>query len=137
MSDFPPLTAKQELFALLCVELGNSTEAYRQAYNVSPDSKPEGVWVEASKLYRHPIVSLRIKEIRDDLAERHEVTIDSLLRELEEARKAALAAEKPQASAAVAATMGKARITGKDKQVIEHLTAGAPIIQINRPERGS
>ena len=41
------------------------------------------------------------------------MTIISLfIRELEEARTAALTAESPQSSAAVAATMGKAKVLG-------------------------
>jgi hypothetical protein len=42
-----------------------------------------------------------------------------LIKELEEAR--ALAIEIQQPSAATAATMGKAKLTGKDKLVIEHM----------------
>ena len=51
-----------------------------------------------------------------------------LILELEEARKAALKAETPQSSAAVAATMGKAKMLGFDKQIIE-LTTGAEMIE--------
>ena len=60
--------------------------------------------------------------------ERHEITVDTLLAELEEARKAALCAETPQTSAAVSATMGKAKLLGLDKKIVE-LTGknGAPI----------
>ena len=61
-------------------------------------------------------------------AKRHELTIDDLVAELEEARTAALGAENPQSSAAVSATMGKAKLLGLvvDKQ--EHTGAdGKPI----------
>lgn len=51
---------------------------------------------------------------------RHDLTVGDLLAELEEARQAALGAENPQSSAAVAATMGKAKILGLDKQIIDH-----------------
>ena len=44
------------------------------------------------------------------VAKRHEISEDSLLEELEQARLAAL--ENQQASAAVAATMGKAKLCG-------------------------
>lgn len=60
--------------------------------------------------------------------ERHEITVDTLLAELEEARQAALGAETPQTSAAVSATMGKAKLLGLDKKIVE-LTGknGTPI----------
>lgn len=48
------------------------------------------------------------------------VTVESLTEELEEARKAALGAENPQCGAAVSATMGKAKLYGLDKQLVEH-----------------
>ena len=38
---------------------------------------------------------------------------------MEEARQAALTAERPQSAAAVAATMGKAKLLGLDKQIVE------------------
>jgi uncharacterized Ntn-hydrolase superfamily protein len=43
---------------------------------------------------------------------RHVVTFDSIMAELEEARLAALGAASPQTSAAVQASMGKAKIAG-------------------------
>ena len=131
-----PLTPKQERFCHVYIESGNAAEAYRTAYDVSQDTKAETVWNESSKLLADPMVSARVAELKAAHADRHGVTVDSLLRELEEARTIALAQERPQTSAAVAATMGKARITGKDKQIIEHLTA-VPVLQINRPERGA
>ena len=58
--------------------------------------------------------------------DRHEITVDTLLLELEQARKLALDTKK--AAAAVTATMGKAKLLGLDKQIVE-LTGkdGAPI----------
>ena len=55
---------------------------------------------------------------------RHVMTVGDLLKELEEARQAALGAENPQSSAAVAATMGKAKILGLDKQIVEQTING-------------
>lgn len=52
-------------------------------------------------------------------AERHKLTVDDLLVELEEARQVARDQEKPQAAAMVAATMGKAKMLGFDKQLID------------------
>lgn len=112
------LTPKQEKFAQLYVELGNATEAYRQSYNTK--AKPESMNRIAKELLDNLKISSRINAIRDELAQSNKVTLDSLLAELEEARQAALCAETPQSSAAVAATMGKAKLVGMDKQIIDH-----------------
>jgi hypothetical protein len=59
------LTAKQEAFAQ-CVANGmTQSAAYRSAYDVSPETKPEGIHVDASQLAAEPKVALRIKELRD------------------------------------------------------------------------
>ncbi len=113
------LTPKQEAFALAYVETGNASEAYRRSYNAEK-MKPEVIAVKASELLAHGKVSVRVKELQAAHAQRHQVTVDDLLAELEQARQAALTAETAQSSAAVAATMGKAKLLGLDKQVIEH-----------------
>lgn len=113
------LTPKQEAFALAYVETGNASEAYRRAYNAGK-MKAEVIAVKASELLAHGKVSVRVAELQAGHVERHKLTVDDLLRELEEARVAALTAETAQSSAAVAATMGKAKLLGMDKQVIEH-----------------
>jgi hypothetical protein len=46
------------------------------------------------------------------------LTVEDLLRELEEARQLAISTEAP--APAVSATMGKAKLLGLDKQVIDH-----------------
>lgn len=111
------LTAKQEAFCLAYLETGNASEAYRQAYNAE-NMKPETVNVKASELLASGKVSVRVAQLQAEAAKRNEVTVDSLLAELEEARQLAL--QEGQPSAMVSATMGKAKITGKDKQLIEH-----------------
>lgn len=112
------LTPKQEAFAKAYVETGNASEAYRMSYDVSPETKTETVWNEASKLKGNPIVAARIFELQEQLNKRHEVTVDSLVKELEQARLQASQAE--QTSSMVAATMGKAKLHGllTDKQEI-------------------
>lgn len=107
------LKPKQEKFAQLYVQLGNASEAYRQAYNST--AKPESVNVNASKMLSDTKVSLRVEEIREALRANHGITLQDLLKELEEARKAALSAETVQSSAAVNATMSKAKLLGFDK----------------------
>ncbi|NWA62983.1 terminase small subunit [Pantoea sp. B9002] len=123
------LTQKQEKFCQAYIETGNASEAYRTAY-AADKMKPEAVHVKASELLSSGKVSVRVAELKADVRARHDVTVDSLIRELEEARQAALTAETPQSSAAVAATMGKAKLTGLDKQVVE--LHGAIGINLNK-----
>lgn len=115
------LTVKQEKFCQLVVELGNQAEAYRQAFNSK--ASPQSCAVEASKLAAKPSIAPRLKELRENIAMKHEVTVDSLLQELEEARAIALTCETPQSSAAISATMGKAKLCGLDKQIIDHTSS--------------
>ena len=126
------LTIKQEKFAQLVVELGDNSKAYRGAYDASR-MKPETVHRSAKELTDNPKVSARIDELRSELAQRGRCTLDSLLRELEEARTVALSCETPQSSAAVAATMGKAKLCGLDKQLVE-LSGGVDVTVRSKAE---
>ena len=66
----------------------------------------------AGENMKKPEIVDAIAKGRAEIAKRNELTIDDIIRELEEARTAALTAESPQSSAAVAATMGKAKVLG-------------------------
>lgn len=112
----PDLTPKQEAFALAFVELGSGAGAYRDAYDVSPDIKPETVWSEASRLLADPKVSARVIELQEAAAERTLVTVESITAELDEAKT--LAQIEKQPAAMTSAIMGKAKVNGLliDKQ---------------------
>lgn len=127
------MTPKQEQFARLYVETGNASEAYRQAYNAD-NMKPETVTNEAYKLLQDPDISAMVDGLKEEARQRHAVTVDDLLHELEQARAAALAAPTPQSSAAVSATMGKAKMLGLlvDKAEIK---AETEISQVKQEER--
>lgn len=120
------LTPKQEKFCQLYVELGNATEAYRQSYDVS-DRSSSNNRVSAAKLLASDAIEERIAELRAEHRERHNLTVNDLLDELEEARKAALSAETVQSSAAISATMGKAKLLGLDKQIIDLRSGDKPL----------
>lgn len=113
------LTPKQEKFCQLYVETGNASDAYRESYD-SSNMKPESVNRKAKELLDNVKITARIGQLRERIVKKHNVTVDSLIEELEEARK--LAFETAQVSAAVSATMGKAKLCGLDKQVIEQTT---------------
>ena len=104
------LTPKQEAFAMVYVETGNASEAYRTAYDVDNNTSNNSISVEASKLKNNPKITLRIEELQELAQERHSITVDSLTDELENARLTAC--EAGQASPMVAATMGKAKLHG-------------------------
>ena len=123
------LTPKQEAFALAYVETGNASEAYRRAYNAG-NMKPEVIANKASALLKRGDVRVRVEMAQAKAVERHETTVDDILRELEEARALAAGGEKPQPAAMVAASMGKAKllgmltdkteVTGKDGGPVDH-----------------
>ena len=105
------LTIKQENFCLAYIETGNASEAYRQAYRCGR-MKPETVNKNAFKLTECTKITTRLAVLREAVAEKHNVTVDSLIIELEEARD--IAKNSGSAMAMVQATMGKAKICGLD-----------------------
>ena len=111
------LTPKQENFCLAYLETGNASEAYRRAYDASGMSDTS-INRKAKELVDNGKIAARLDELREPILKRHAITVDDLLAELEEARRLALETEAP--APAVSATMGKAKLLGLDKQVIEH-----------------
>ncbi len=131
------LTPKQDEFARAYVETGCASTAYRRAYNAQ-NMKQETIWRKAKECIDNGKVTARIEQLKERVLKKHDCTLDSLIAELEEAR--AIAIENPRAvSAAVSATMGKAKLLGlvTDKQ--EHAGKdGAPLfptvnVNIRRP----
>lgn len=123
------LTPKQEAFCQNYMETGSASEAYRLSYDAD-EMKAESIHRSAKELIDNPKIASRIKTMRDETQLRHQITIDTLLGELEEARVAALTCETPQSSAAVGATMGKAKLLGLDKQILEHTGPGGSPLNI-------
>ena len=111
------LTPKQENFCIVYLETGNASEAYRQSYNAE-NMKPDSINVNASKLLADAKIAQRLEELRAPIIKKAQLTVEDLLRELEEARQLAIQTESP--APAVSATMGKAKLLGLDKQVIDH-----------------
>lgn len=105
------LTIKQENFCLAYIETGNASEAYRRCYNCAK-MKPESINRLAKAALDNIKIASRIKELRKPIIERHKITVDDLVRELEEAREIAKQCANPQVSAMVRATLGKAELLG-------------------------
>lgn len=94
---------RHEAFAQALAKGKSATEAYALAgYKAHQPS--------ASRLLSNAMVQERLAELQGKVAKKVEVTVESLAGELEEARGIALAEK--QSSAAVAATMGKAKLFG-------------------------
>lgn len=117
------LTVKQEKFCQAYIETGNASEAYRQAYDASK-MKPETVNRTAKELLDNPKITARVNALKNKHEKRHDITVDSLVKELEEVRMMALTMENPQLAPAINAIMGKAKLLGMDKQVIDLTTNG-------------
>jgi phage terminase small subunit len=77
----------------------------------------------ATRLLKDVKIQKRIQEIQERVARKTEVTTESILAELEEARVLAMSLEQP--NAAVAASMGKAKVAVKIVQRREHGQPGA------------
>lgn len=127
-----------ESFCLKFHETGNASEAYRHAYNCEK-MKAETVNNKAYQLSQKGEIRARGDELKQEAKERSQITVEDLIKELEVNRQAALQAETPQSSAATAATMGKAKLLGLDKQIIDHQSSDGSmskpsIIQLVAPD---
>lgn len=117
MSD---LTPKQEGFCHSYIETSNASEAYRLNYDASA-MNANSVARKAFEVMENVKVTARIEELRKGVSKRHNITVESILAELEEARQLAL--ETGKAGPAVQASMGKAKLAGLDKQIIDHTSS--------------
>ncbi len=128
------VTEQQEKFAQAFVETGNASESYRRSYNAGKMA-PATINRKASELLDNGAITARIAALRTKHAKRHNVTVDSLVAELEQIKQIALSAETPQSSAAVAAVMGKAKLTGLDKQLVE--LSGSLSVTLSNSQRAA
>jgi len=101
----PPLTPKQQRFVQEYLKDHNGTQAAIRTGYSERTAKQQG-----SRLLTDPRVMAAVRAGQQKVAKKAEVTVDSLMAELEQARKLAL--KEKQASAAVTATMGKGKLAG-------------------------
>lgn len=104
------LTPKQEAFAQAVASGKTHTEAYRLAYSVSPNSKPESVNQSASRIMANLNVASRVSELRIPVVEAAQITLASHLERLKALSKAA--EEGNQYSAAIAAEVARGKASG-------------------------
>lgn len=72
------LTEKQERFCQAYIEFGEKGRAYRDAFDADAMNS-NSVAVEANKLFKDPKITLRVKELQDEIRERNKVKIDDVL----------------------------------------------------------
>lgn len=106
------LTLKQEHFVKAYIETGNASEAYRIAYDADK-MKAETIHRKASELMNNGKIRARLNELQTEHKERHNMTVDDLIKELDEAREIAKVNGNP--TAMISAVMGKAKLLGLDK----------------------
>lgn len=99
------LNPKQEIFAQ-GVAIGKSQE---NAY-IDAGYSENGARINASKLLTNHNISARVQELQFSTAKRHELSIDSVIAELEKTRKMAMSLG--HSHAAIVATMSKAKLAG-------------------------
>jgi phage terminase small subunit len=104
------LTSKQEAFAQAVVTGLSHSDAYRAAFKVRPDTKPNSVNVSAAKLMADPNITLRVKELREPVAKRAQITLEGHLEDLMKLRN--MAAKEKQYSAAIAAEVARGKAAG-------------------------
>lgn len=100
-----PLTPKQQRFVQEYLKDQNGTQAAIRTGYSEKTAKQQG-----SRLLTDPRILAAVRAGQQKVAKKAEVTVDSLMAELEQARK--LAMKEKQASAAVTATMGKGKLAG-------------------------
>ena len=107
--------ATHEIFVQKWIESDNKSEAYRLAYPVKTKKwKDVTVHKRASELSLSRDVLGRYNELKKESQDSHGITVDSLIKELEEIKLLAMGADTPQSSAAVTAVMSKAKLVGLD-----------------------
>lgn len=72
------LSVKQENFCNYYIECGNASEAYRRAYSCS-NMKDESINVKAVELLNNGKITVRVKELQEELKKKSEITKEEVL----------------------------------------------------------
>lgn len=76
------LTVKEELFAQNYIKTGNASEAFRLSYNAKK-MLDKTITEKSCRLLKKCNISARIKQLQDKLAEKHDISKERILNELE------------------------------------------------------
>ena len=88
------LSPQREKFAQEIAKGSNQTEAYYTAYPTSKKWTKDSVYVKASQLASDDKVRLRIEEIRAPAIKKLNITVEGLLQEIEDLKKASIEKDK-------------------------------------------
>lgn len=72
------LSVKQENFCNYYLECGNASEAYRRAYSCS-NMKDESINVKAFELLNNGKITVRVKELQEELKKKSDITKEEVL----------------------------------------------------------
>jgi hypothetical protein len=119
------LTPKQEAFAQAIVTGVNQSDAYRAAFNVGAKTKPKTVNQAASRLMADSNISARVDKLREPVAKKSQMTLETHLEDLLKLRD--MAASGNQYSAAITAEVARGKASGvhversENTGAIEHI----------------
>ena len=112
------LTPKQEAFAIAVASGMTQADAYRSAYNVKPETKPEVTQVKASQLMADGKIRVRVEELKKPIIEAAGITLESHLARLEHLGKKAEKAE--SYTAAISAEVARGKVAQLYTERVEH-----------------
>ena len=112
------LTPKQEAFAIAVASGMTQADAYRSAYNVKPETKPEVTQVKASQLMADGKIRVRVEELKKPIIEAAGITLESHLARLEHLGKKAEDAE--SYTAAISAEVARGKVAQLYTERVEH-----------------
>jgi phage terminase small subunit len=112
------LTPKQEAFAIAVSSGMTQADAYRQAFNVKPTTKPESVLQLASRLMAKVNIRARVDELKKPIIEAAGITLESHLARLEHLGKKAEDAESFTAAISAEVARGKVAQLYTDNLVV-------------------
>lgn len=104
------LTSKQERFAQEIASGKTQADAYRAAFNVHANTKPETIHKRASELMKNGVVAGRVEELRKPIIEEVGITLKIHLEDLKRLRNAAV--QNGQYGAAITAEVARGKAAG-------------------------
>ena len=125
------LTPKQEAFAQAIVTGVSQSDAYRAAYKVRPGTKTETVNQAASRIMAGSNVTARVAELREPVAKKAQITLESHLEDLMKLRN--MAAKEKQYGAAISAEIARGKASGVAVEKSEQtVTSNNYSFEVNR-----
>ncbi|EEX49488.1 Terminase small subunit [Pasteurella dagmatis] len=99
--------------------------------------KPDTINRKASELLSDGPITVRLDELKQSHQQRHEITVDDLIRKLEDIYQKAISGN-GSLNTAVNAVMGQAKLLGLDKQTVKLETIDYPtVIELVAPDFNS